>query len=516
MKRLIPLLLLVPVFHCSGALSIVGSAAALSAGAPTIVMPTTQTNDIVLVFVQTSNETASITSPAGYAEIGTQAEMGTGTAATAGSVRLAVFWKRATGAESNVVVADSGNHTFARAVVIRGCASTGNPWDSMVWGVQATAATALSWQSAGFTYGSNGSTLTTTAKGCMILAVTTQGTNSASPQMSGETFTQLVSNLFEENEQDNGTIGLGGGFVTDMGIKAAAGTVVDSSTNNFSLTSATSTLYSMFIIAMKPVPNQPVYIGHTISSATIAGTGSITPPLPQAHIANDILFLFVQSSNETITAPAGYTEIDSQSSMATGTAATAGSLRIAVFWKRDGGSETNPTVTDTGDHTMAWMCGWRDCPTTGNPWDVETVGLQATTATAVDWQSAGIAYGSNGGTLTTAMSNTEVIFLVGHAVDVIAGTNEVTGSTAAALTSVAEPFKEGAFVDLTTNAGTGGGFALMTGEKIIAGNIIQPSGNDFSCTLATTSKHAIFALALKSTSSSGVNSNSGFFNLIYP
>ena len=99
------------------------------------------------------------------------------------------------------------------------------------------------------------------------------------------------------------------------------------------------------------------------TSAT--GTGDITPGLPAGHTTNDILLLFVQSNNQAATAPAGYTKLGP--SLGIGTAAAAGATRLTVFWKRDGGSETDPTVTDTGDHTLGQIMGIRGCPTSGDP-----------------------------------------------------------------------------------------------------------------------------------------------------
>ena len=41
----------------------------------------------------------------------------------------------------------------------------------------------------------------------------------------------------------------------------------------------------------------------------------------------------------------------------------------SVLWKRDNGSESTPTVDDTGDHTAARMSAWIGCDTVDDPWD---------------------------------------------------------------------------------------------------------------------------------------------------
>jgi hypothetical protein len=66
--------------------------------------------------------------------------------------------------------------------------------------------------------------------------------------------------------------------------------------------------------------------------------GNVTPALP-TYSENDILLLCVQSCNEAIAAPAGYSEV-TNSPQGTGTAAVAGSVRLAVFWKRASSSES--------------------------------------------------------------------------------------------------------------------------------------------------------------------------------
>src|SRR5574337_1215041 len=72
-----------------------------------------------------------------------------------------------------------------------------------------------------------------------------------------------------------------------------------------------------------------------------SGTGNVTPSVPSGTTTNDILLLVVQSSNETINAPSGYTAV-TNCAQGTGTAATAGSVGINVFWKRAGASESAP------------------------------------------------------------------------------------------------------------------------------------------------------------------------------
>src|SRR5690348_5522986 len=83
---------------------------------------------------------------------------------------------------------------------------------------------------------------------------------------------------------------------------------------------------------------------------SFTSTGVPTATLPGTHATNDILVLVLQSSNQDIATPAGYTQLGPKNGL--GDAASAGGSKLAIFWKRDGGSESAPTIADSGDHTF--------------------------------------------------------------------------------------------------------------------------------------------------------------------
>src|SRR5690349_6690256 len=86
-------------------------------------------------------------------------------------------------------------------------------------------------------------------------------------------------------------------------------------------------------------PIAPTFVA---AGTAAAGTGAVTPTIP-ANVANDIILVFAQSGNQSISmTTAGYTQIGPQNG--NGTAAAAAANRLAVFWKRSAGSEGNPTV----------------------------------------------------------------------------------------------------------------------------------------------------------------------------
>ena len=108
-----------------------------------------------------------------------------------------------------------------------------------------------------------------------------------------------------------------------------------------------------------------------------SGTGAVTPSVPAGVATNDILLCCVQSSNQAISvltnsgvgAPT-WTEV-TNSPQSIGTAASAGAVRLAVFWLRYNGTSLGTvTVADSGNHTIALIQYYRGCITSGNPWDV--------------------------------------------------------------------------------------------------------------------------------------------------
>lgn len=180
-----------------------------------------------------------------------------------------------------------------------------------------------------------------------------------------------------------------------------------------------------------------VSVGSSFSS-----TGAPTATLPGTHAANDILILVLQSSNQNIAAPSGYTQLGPQNGI--GKAATALSTRLGIFWKRDNGSESAPTIADSGDHTFGVMFAVRGCPTVGDPFCFG----------GNTWKFATSTTGTSP-TATTCVDNTLVV-------DIWAGNVDNAGAegsslTNANLTSLTEQFDGG------STDGTGGFIYVSSG-----------------------------------------------------
>jgi len=240
----------------------VGSAAS-GTGAVTPVWPAHQSGDVALLIVESANQTITLSTPAGFAEV-TGSPQGTGTAAGTSAVRLAVFWNRATSSSmANPVVADSGNHTIARIITFRGAVATGNPWDVTAGNVASSASTSVSIPGA-----------TTTVANTLVVAIVARANDSSSAAASAWANANLTS--LTERVDGGTTSGNGGGFAAATGVKATAGAI-----GNTTATLSSSTVQGRMSIALRASGgggNNPptVSITSPISGATFTAPASVT------------------------------------------------------------------------------------------------------------------------------------------------------------------------------------------------------------------------------------------------
>lgn len=145
-----------PTFVASGAL-------AEGTGTITPVLPAgIVADDILLLFMSTANEAASVPTPNGgtWTEV-TNSPQGTGTAGGSGS-RLTVFWSRYNGVQGNPTTNDPGDHVGGRISAFRGCITAGNPFNISSGAAGSTAAITIP-------------AATTTVNDCLVvLAATTE------------------------------------------------------------------------------------------------------------------------------------------------------------------------------------------------------------------------------------------------------------------------------------------------------------------------------------------------------
>ena len=193
----------------------------------------TALDDLILLFVESANE--AITTPSGY-DIIPGAQISAGTAAAAGGMRLNGFYQWATGADSTVSVADTGNHTAAIKVAYRGVDKT-TPWDAtVVTALKTAASTSSSYPG-----------ITTATDNALILFVSgldldANSTTTTSAQANGN-----LTGLTELHDQTTAS-GVGGGIVITEGYLATAGATGD-------LTATVTSTQQVYItIALREAP----------------------------------------------------------------------------------------------------------------------------------------------------------------------------------------------------------------------------------------------------------------------
>lgn len=214
-------------------------------GALTVPWGAHLTNYVGMMFVHHANQ--AVATPTDWTAIESQ---GTGTGGSAGSVGLQMFWKRAaSAAESDVSVADAGDHTFAVIRVFSGVLESGDVIDVHNGDVDAGGSALVTVP-----------TITTTVDNAYVIGAVANATDIGTTQINSiPGFTN--ANLAALARLDFGlgangaagvwqaTTGVGGGINVFGGFKAAAGAV-----GTTSATLVTSTLQARAICALKPQP----------------------------------------------------------------------------------------------------------------------------------------------------------------------------------------------------------------------------------------------------------------------
>lgn len=170
------------------------------------------TGDILLLFVETANQACSISNPNGGTWTSVSSPQGTGTAGGTSATRLTAFWSRFNGTQGAPTVSDSGNHQLGRMIAIRGATATGNPWDVIASGIEATSDKS----------GSIPGATTTVANTLVVTAVAGSLPDAnGTAEFSGWSNANLTS--LTERTDNSVTAGNGGALGIATGVKATAG-----------------------------------------------------------------------------------------------------------------------------------------------------------------------------------------------------------------------------------------------------------------------------------------------------
>jgi hypothetical protein len=223
------------------------------------------------------------------------------------------------------------------------------------------------------------------------------------------------------------------------------------------------------VLAATPAGSLPTFVA---KGTFTSGTAALTVPVPAGYQDDDLFLLFVESANQAIATPAGWTQAPS-SPQFTGTAAAAGGVRLGVFYKVVAGTQSSVSVADPGDHATAIIMCFRGVDTT-NPINASAGKVDATATAAVSCPA-----------VTTTSSNCLVVNGIALDRD-LASTTNLSAQANSSLSGLTKQH------DQTVIAGVGGGLAVFTGGKAAAGS----SGNT-TATDAVSETHAFVTLALQ-------------------
>jgi hypothetical protein len=414
-----------------------GSQTGATDGATTIGLPRDdlsnlrglQIGDLMVIVIETFDQVAAITSPAGWTEA-------TSSPVTNGSTRLTVFYKRVDDiSESDISISDSGDHTLALLLFFRGVIAAGDPFAAIATDT-GTSATLT------------GPGVTTTEDQQFVLYLIASTLDLISARIDNPTNTNLkrVWNNFLGDDT-----GDGGNVSATWGIKETAGAAGSLTVDQTSGNNATppndpqSSAYAAWTAAIKRVASPlPDYIPLHLLDPQGTGDNRNLGDLIQPY---DILVAVYETNNDAITlSTANWALLDDFPVSNAGVAPT----RLTGFYKRVTGlEEFNPLLKDPGNHLACQIAAISGVIESGDPWDV------------TDANTGGTGTSAALPSLTTTVNNCLVVHAAANSFD--SGTTQFGTVTNAGLTGV------GNIVNGNTSQGTGGGVVAGVGVKATAG-----------------------------------------------
>ena len=186
-------------------------------------------DDILITIAECEGVTApgAYTLPSGWAHVtGSPVQQSTNT-------RLWVIWRRYDGVFTAPSLGDSGDHNLGRMIAIRGCPTTGDPWDVAATATEATSDTSATWPG-----------VTTTIDDTLILEICSTSADISTAQISALT-NGAYSSITEQ--MDNAiTTGNGGVIICYSATKATAG-----ATGQSTATLTTAGFKALMTLALK-------------------------------------------------------------------------------------------------------------------------------------------------------------------------------------------------------------------------------------------------------------------------
>jgi hypothetical protein len=246
--------------------------------------------------------------------------------------------------------------------------------------------------------------------------------------------------------------------------RVAAKDVGATGTGNYG---AWSSIRSFTIVDQSGI-SQPVYVGQGVFQYN---TTTLTVPVPVGLRNNDLMLLFVETANQAITTPTGWTQL-ANSPQGIGPAGLATGVMLEVYYKIAYGNEGSVTVAATANHQTAIIMAYRN---------VDPAAPINITAGSTDGTTFSMSFPS----ITTTVKNTLIVLAA--AMDTDANSSSEMGTvTNPNLISITDRF------DQTVNTGAGGGLVITEGIKPSVG-----ATGVSTATAANQLNHAYLTIALQ-------------------
>lgn len=230
-----------------------------------------------------------------------------------------------------------------------------------------------------------------------------------------------------------------------------------------------------------PIAETPEDISYVaIGTVASGGAAGIGPGLPAGWAEHDIFLLFVESANEVVPTPSGWS-IAPSSPQGTGTAGGSSATRLSVFWKRATASESAPYIPIvTEDHFIGCILALRGCTRIKDPFDVTSGSVEASS----------VASATLTGVTTTVTDAWVIIGSAYHQTLNLVPPVRFCGVTNAGLSSISVK------TDATYAVGNGGGLAIATALKATAGATGNTTIEWNQASTPTAGFHAMIKLAM--------------------
>jgi len=188
-------------------------------------------------------------------------------------------------------------------------------------------------------------------------------------------------------------------------------------------------------------------------------------------VVNDFLVLFVETANQSVTTPSGWTQF-ANGSQGTGTAGDSAATKLSAYYKISDGTDTSVSASVTGgDHVYALVLGlWNQ--SVSSPIDVTGGSVEASSSTSVSFPS-----------VTTSSPNCFILNCTSYATDAVNNTLSSISNTN--LSDISYIGSGG------TTIGNGGGVSVISGIKSTAGS----TGNT-TATLSSSSAQEKITIAI--------------------